>query len=361
MGAYLSSPLVTKEVASGGVESLGLRWALCSMQGWRISMEDAHVVLYAKRQTGSSESPVVEEQREAARAEQLSDGGVERLLPSSGREGESALADEAGSSGSSSTALAESALPFSAGGGLQASTKKPEAFAQHSSVSPALETLQEGYVFIPVEQNLSLSSRIANSVVDAERSSSPLFLEGNECATSERREDFFAEEDSMVAGQDADTPAQHSSQWKSGSCQWQNSSATEVCPPTATPLSGSSAAVKKGVALRTSCSKLRQFSLLSRGSASAQPAPDASGRERLRGLDGGERLLSSFDENAESSVGTEGLVGSLKGAGSCACAVLSSGDAESQGSLAEASNDQKLINLSIFAVFDGHGGAHVSR
>ncbi|KAL8426113.1 hypothetical protein Efla_000105 [Eimeria flavescens] len=49
MGAYLSSPLSSKEVASGGCPLMGLRWGVCSMQGWRIAMEDAHLVLYAKR------------------------------------------------------------------------------------------------------------------------------------------------------------------------------------------------------------------------------------------------------------------------------------------------------------------------
>ncbi|XP_026193261.1 protein phosphatase 1G [Cyclospora cayetanensis] len=49
MGTYLSSPLSGKHVAAGSCEAMGLRWGLCSMQGWRISMEDAHLVLYAKR------------------------------------------------------------------------------------------------------------------------------------------------------------------------------------------------------------------------------------------------------------------------------------------------------------------------
>ena len=50
MGTYLSSPLSAKEVASGSCESMGLRWGVCSMQGWRVSMEDAHLVLYARKQ-----------------------------------------------------------------------------------------------------------------------------------------------------------------------------------------------------------------------------------------------------------------------------------------------------------------------
>ncbi|PHJ18314.1 protein phosphatase 2c domain-containing protein, partial [Cystoisospora suis] len=33
---------------SGTCTSLNLRWSTCSMQGWRVSMEDAHLVLYAK-------------------------------------------------------------------------------------------------------------------------------------------------------------------------------------------------------------------------------------------------------------------------------------------------------------------------
>jgi serine/threonine protein phosphatase PrpC len=43
MGAFLDKPKTDKhyEVGNGN----GLRYALCSMQGWRIDMEDAHTAL----------------------------------------------------------------------------------------------------------------------------------------------------------------------------------------------------------------------------------------------------------------------------------------------------------------------------
>ncbi|PFH36826.1 hypothetical protein BESB_050180 [Besnoitia besnoiti] len=48
MGAYLSAPDSSKVTTSGACTALNLRWSTCSMQGWRVSMEDSHLVLYAK-------------------------------------------------------------------------------------------------------------------------------------------------------------------------------------------------------------------------------------------------------------------------------------------------------------------------
>ncbi|KEP60501.1 UNVERIFIED_CONTAM: protein phosphatase 2C domain-containing protein [Hammondia hammondi] len=48
MGAYLSAADSSKETTSGVCTAMNLRWSTCSMQGWRVSMEDSHLVLYAK-------------------------------------------------------------------------------------------------------------------------------------------------------------------------------------------------------------------------------------------------------------------------------------------------------------------------
>lgn len=46
MGAslvYLDRPNTTKETSVGQAAKLGYRYAMSSMQGWRLSMEDAHI------------------------------------------------------------------------------------------------------------------------------------------------------------------------------------------------------------------------------------------------------------------------------------------------------------------------------
>ena len=43
MGAYLSSPVVTKETFDGS--GLNLRYGGGAMQGWRKTMEDAHIAV----------------------------------------------------------------------------------------------------------------------------------------------------------------------------------------------------------------------------------------------------------------------------------------------------------------------------
>lgn len=43
MGAYLSSPITDKEVFEGSSEGSGLRYGGSAMQGWRRTMEDAHL------------------------------------------------------------------------------------------------------------------------------------------------------------------------------------------------------------------------------------------------------------------------------------------------------------------------------
>ena len=41
MGSHLQKPKTEKEISSG--DGNGLKWGCCGMQGWRTSMEDAHI------------------------------------------------------------------------------------------------------------------------------------------------------------------------------------------------------------------------------------------------------------------------------------------------------------------------------
>ena len=45
MGAFLDKPIMEKMSEDGVDNETGLRYALCSMQGWRVEMEDAHTAL----------------------------------------------------------------------------------------------------------------------------------------------------------------------------------------------------------------------------------------------------------------------------------------------------------------------------
>ena len=41
MGSHLQKPKTEKEISSGDGD--GFKWGCCGMQGWRTSMEDAHI------------------------------------------------------------------------------------------------------------------------------------------------------------------------------------------------------------------------------------------------------------------------------------------------------------------------------
>ena len=41
MGSHLQKPKTEKEISSG--DGNGFKWGCCGMQGWRTSMEDAHI------------------------------------------------------------------------------------------------------------------------------------------------------------------------------------------------------------------------------------------------------------------------------------------------------------------------------
>jgi protein phosphatase 1B len=43
MGAYLDTPITEKNPEYGKNEMVA--WGLCSMQGWRCGMEDAHIAI----------------------------------------------------------------------------------------------------------------------------------------------------------------------------------------------------------------------------------------------------------------------------------------------------------------------------
>jgi len=51
MGAYLDHPITDKNSENGSNEIV--RWGLCSMQGWRCSMEDDHIAKEVKLHDGS--------------------------------------------------------------------------------------------------------------------------------------------------------------------------------------------------------------------------------------------------------------------------------------------------------------------
>lgn len=42
MGVYLTTPNTEKDTEEGSYKSL--KYAACSMQGWRTNMEDAHII-----------------------------------------------------------------------------------------------------------------------------------------------------------------------------------------------------------------------------------------------------------------------------------------------------------------------------
>merc|ERR1719337_531246 len=45
MGQVLAAPVTTKESSDGHAPEKRLSWGLSCMQGWRVSMEDAHLAL----------------------------------------------------------------------------------------------------------------------------------------------------------------------------------------------------------------------------------------------------------------------------------------------------------------------------
>lgn len=284
MGTYLSSPLSGKEVASGACESMGLRWGVCSMQGWRVSMEDAHLVLYAKR-VGSPSA--------------ASTGGAPPYA--SPRDG--ALPDTAGAQHQKQKDELSPLGPRLPAGGVQQHLLSQLLLGSGSGpglgAGPSLQRSTDScYVFLPTEVELhkdeigGLSSSAAAGPVTAASAAAD---DGGDAADVE-------------AGESAEGDA------------------------VATP---SSKKTKVGRVVR------RQFTLRRRGTST----------------------VSETDAADASAVGAAAAPSAAAGAGPPAVSQARGGPAgqEAVGTVSSPSQTVQHADLCIFAVFDGHGGAHVSR
>ena len=290
MGTYLSSPLSGKEVASGACESMGLRWGVCSMQGWRVSMEDAHLVLYAKRVGGASAAnaaggPCYASPREGA---PLEVAGVQQQQQ---KDELSPLGPRLSAGGAQQQLLSQLLLGSGSGPGLGVGSQRGS----------------DGcYVFLPAEVEMQKDEvgGVSSSAVAAPATAAAAAAEdGGDAADGEAAE--------AIEGDAAATPSGKKTN-------------------------------KVGRVVR------RQFTLRRRGTPAATEtdAAEAAGA----GCSGAALGTAASAGLPPASVGRGGPSGQEAVGGHSAW-----------GLGTPSSQTVQHADLCIFAVFDGHGGAHVSR
>ncbi|KAL8274400.1 hypothetical protein Esti_001722 [Eimeria stiedai] len=260
---------------------MDLRWGVCSMQGWRVSMEDAHLVLYAKRigaaaAAAGSKTHHAQQQQQQQQHEEGGEGvAAQGMRPSVG-----------------GPHLLSQLMSNFAGGGF--------------SHRPLV-----GYRFLPVdcEQPLYSGHDLPAAAASSLRAA----------AAGGVDDDGGAE--LLVEGPGTEAPE------------------AEGEGPAA-------AANKKGSKITKSV--LRQFSRRRKAPATAAAtAASATPHEQEA-------------QGESTGSGGGGPLGGPQGMGApCDAAAVAAAFSSSKGAVQTQASQQ--ADLCIFAVFDGHGGAHVSR
>ncbi|CDJ35786.1 protein phosphatase 2C, putative [Eimeria mitis] len=289
MGTYLSSPLSGKEVASGACESMGLRWGVCSMQGWRVSMEDAHLVLYAKRvgnasTANASGAPSYSSPREGGPP---SDAAVVQQQHRQQKDDLSPHGPRLSAVGMHQQLLSQLLLGSGSGLGPQRGT--------------------DGcYVFLPAEVEMQKDDVVAAAAPAAGGA---------------------AEDGGDGADMEAAEPAEGDA--------------------AATPSSKKTNRVGRAVR--------RQFTLRRRGTSTASEtdAAETAGAAAAAGIAGAAAAAPTAAAAAGFSPASQ-----VRGAPS---GTEAPGGPFAAGPVASSGQTVQHADLCIFAVFDGHGGAHVSR
>ncbi|KAL8449934.1 hypothetical protein Emag_003495 [Eimeria magna] len=290
MGAYLSSPLSAKETAAGACSAMDLRWGVCSMQGWRVSMEDAHLVLYAKRIGAAAAAPGTKTHHAGQHShpqQQLQQQQQQQQQHEEGGDGPAGHGKRP-SVGSGGPHLLSQLVLNLAGGG-----------ASHKA-------LFEGYRFLPVdcEQPLSPGHDPSAAAAAADDDGGPELLAEGGAPSTEAPE---------AEGEGAAAPAN-----------------------------------RKGSKITKTV--LRQFSRRRRApaapAAAAAPAATAA-------------AAAPHEQEAEGESTGAGAQGPQGMGAPCDAAAVAAAISSSKGAVQTQASQQ--ADLCIFAVFDGHGGAHVSR